>query len=398
MGIKIGNIDASYYKIGSSDCTIYLGTTKLYPQSSPTHDYNQDYFTFVALDSSTFTVKGGDINYSLDSGITWSTLSDGSSTTTITSGNMVMWKGSYSGSTSTGGTVHFTSSGHFNAQGNTMSLLYGDDFKDKTSLGSSIWTFNSLFSGATGLVSAENMKLPATTATQRCYNNIFSGCTSLSTPPEFPATTLEDACYQGMFKNCTSFHNVPTDLFSSATVMGIRCYTNTFWESGIKNVPLLNSTSLAIQCYSGLFAGCTGLTTIPSNYLPATTIENNCYYAMFSGCTSLDTVPSDLLPATTLKTRCYTAMFKGCTSLVTAPNLPAMTVASSGCYNQLFDGCSKLNYIKAMFTTTPSSTYMNNWVRGVASTGTYVMNSSASYTTRGNSAIPNNWTIQKASS
>ena len=34
MGIKIGNIDASYYKIGNSDCSIYLGTVKLYPQST----------------------------------------------------------------------------------------------------------------------------------------------------------------------------------------------------------------------------------------------------------------------------------------------------------------------------------------------------------------------------
>lgn len=39
MGIKIGNIDASYFKIGSSDCSIYLGTTKLYPLSPPTPSY-----------------------------------------------------------------------------------------------------------------------------------------------------------------------------------------------------------------------------------------------------------------------------------------------------------------------------------------------------------------------
>lgn len=31
MGIKIGNIDASYFKVGVSDCSIYLGDTKLYP-------------------------------------------------------------------------------------------------------------------------------------------------------------------------------------------------------------------------------------------------------------------------------------------------------------------------------------------------------------------------------
>ena len=35
MGIKIGNIDASYFKVGGSDCSIYL----VYPQSSPTPSY-----------------------------------------------------------------------------------------------------------------------------------------------------------------------------------------------------------------------------------------------------------------------------------------------------------------------------------------------------------------------
>ena len=34
-GIKIGNLDISAFKVGSSDCKIYLGDTLLYPQSQP---------------------------------------------------------------------------------------------------------------------------------------------------------------------------------------------------------------------------------------------------------------------------------------------------------------------------------------------------------------------------
>ena len=90
-------------------------------------------------------------------------------------------------------------------------------------------------------------------------------------------------------------------------------------------------------------------------------------------------------------------MFSGCTSLTTAPVLPATTLKSY-CYSYMFRGCSKLNYIKAMFTTAPSTYYTSNWVNGVASTGTYVKNSAATYTTRGISAIPSNWTIETASS
>ena len=35
MGIKLGNIDAKYIKVGGADCSIYLGDTLLYPQSQP---------------------------------------------------------------------------------------------------------------------------------------------------------------------------------------------------------------------------------------------------------------------------------------------------------------------------------------------------------------------------
>ena len=33
--IKIGNLDISAFKVGSSDCKVYLGDTLLYPQSQP---------------------------------------------------------------------------------------------------------------------------------------------------------------------------------------------------------------------------------------------------------------------------------------------------------------------------------------------------------------------------
>lgn len=128
--------------------------------------------------------------------------------------------------------------------------------------------------------------------------------------------------------------------------------------------------------------------------LPATTLANGCYYHTFKGCTSLVNAPQ--LPATTLETQCYDFMFDGCTSLVTAPELPAETLASS-CYNYMFNGCTNLNYIKAMFTTTPSTSYTRNWVNGVASSGTFVKNSTATWTTTGVNGIPTGWTVETAS-
>ena len=116
---------------------------------------------------------------------------------------------------------------------------------------------------------------------------------------------------------------------------------------------------------------------------------------MFYGCTSLTTAPA--LPATTLASGCYSYMFAGCSNLITAPELHATTLAS-GCYNYMFTNCKKLNYVKAMFTTTPSTSYTNNWVNGVASSGTFVKNSAATWDVRGNHGIPNNWTVQTADS
>ena len=115
---------------------------------------------------------------------------------------------------------------------------------------------------------------------------------------------------------------------------------------------------------------------------------------MFTSCTNLTTA-LQILPATTLARSCYQEMFQGCTSLTTAPELPATTLIEN-CYRNMFIYCENLNYIKAMFTTTPS-TYTNNWVYGVASTGTFVKNRAATWNVTGNNGIPTGWTVQTAS-
>ena len=178
------------------------------------------------------------------------------------------------------------------------------------------------------------------------------------------------------------------------TIPNDYCFYYLFHDcSSLTSAPELPATTLTSYCYGGMFQNCTSLTTAPE--LPSTSLQSDCYRSMFIGCTNLTSAPE--LPATTLVSECYRTMFQACTSLTTAPVLPAKTLVSN-CYYGMFTNCSNLNYIKAMFTTTPSTSYTNNWVNGVASSGTYVKNSSASYTTRGTSAIPNNWTVQTASS
>lgn len=323
--------------------------------------YADAYLTFVAKENGTFTFtprNSNVISYSTDGGETWT---QGNSVS-VNSGDKVMWKGTMTPQEYEG-IGRFSATGNFDIQGNMMSLLYGDNYKGQTDLTGKNFAFYSLFYGNTKVINTENLSLPATTLAEFCYNNMFSGCASLITAAVLPATTLANVCYSSMFQNCTS----------------------------LVNAPELPAETLAGSCYSYMFQGCTSLTTAPK--LPATTLASWCYGYMFNRCTNLTTTPE--LPAITLEARCYINMFNGCTSLITAPELPAITLVDY-CYNGMFQNCTNLNYIKAMFTTTPSTSYTNNWVSGVASSGTFVKNSAATWTTTGANGIPSGWTVETA--
>ena len=347
------------------------------------HDYSKDYLTFVAReDGATFTfnapydesgggetpqVPGGEVvasinpgdsinstknlkkagstnlrststyntlSYSLDDGETWTQLSEGSYTPSIGYGEKILWKGEAT-VIEHNGIGYFSATKDFDVQGNAMSLLFGDNFDGETSLEGYDGAFLGLFAyveeqpeyndrslGGSNIINAKNLSLPATTLSMVCYAGMFLNCNTLISAPELPATTL------------------------------------------------------AVFCYGRMFSGCTSLTTAPE--LPATTLAESCYGSMFQGCTSLYAV-QEVLPATTLANYCYGGMFYGCTSLTTAPELPATTLVE-GCYDSMFYNCSNLNYIKAMFTSEPSETYLGgygSWDDNVAESGTFIMNSDA---------------------
>ena len=325
------------------------------------HDYSQDYLTFEALEDGTFQFTNA-INYSTDGGTTWTELAANTATLTIKSGNKIMWKAELTPD-DTPGIGTFSSTGNFNVEGNAMSLLFGDNFVGQTNLPDKNYTLSRLFRDCSNLISAKSLSLPATTLANSCYNNMFRNCTSLTEAPQLPATTLVGYCYNEMFRDCTSLIIAPE----------------------------LLATTLSIQCYQGMFRNCITLTSAPE--LHATTLATQCYQAMFFGCTSLTTAPE--LPATILKPNCYAGMFNNCTSLTTAPELPATSLANS-CYNNIFENCTNLNYIKAMFTTTPTTSYTKNWVNGVASSGTFIKNSAATWNVTGVNGVPTGWTVETA--
>lgn len=450
--IKIGSFEVSSFKVGNADCKIYLGNTLLYPHSAP-HNYYNDYFTFEAIESGTFTFtgfSGNSLSYSLDSGTTWTALASGVASPTVSAGNKILWKGSnllVGTTTADPGIGKFTATGNFNVEGNIKSLILGDNFTQDADLSSedNKFLFSNLFDGCTKVISAENMKLPtaylpkapframfinctelttapselpvmtmtlncylgmfqgcskltkapdalpATTLAQGCYAQMFQGCSSLVTPISvLPALELEQYCYQDMYQGCSALTTAPvisaTSLNNTATCT--RMFKNCV---SLTTAPVLRPTTLSANCYQYMFQGCTSLTTIPNNMLPATTLANYCYQYMFSGCTSLETVPSNMLQATTLANYCYIYMFQGCTKLTASPILPAPTLVS-GCYQYMFNGCSKLSTITCLATTSITTTNCRNWVRGVASSGTFRKASSATWPLS-NNGVPSTWTV-----
>ena len=167
--------------------------------------------------------------------------------------------------------------------------------------------------------------------------------------------TLATNCYSSMFSGCTSLTTTPT---LPATTLSNYCYSSMFSGcTSLTTAPELPATTLASNCYSNMFEDCSSLTTAPA--LPATTLASNCYRYMFMRCTSLTTAPE--LPATTLANECYRDMFNGCTSLTTAPELPATTLESD-CYNSMFVDCTSLTTVP---TELPATTLANSCYSGM---------------------------------
>ena len=325
------------------DKTCY-GNTVAYQEA---FDFSQEPLTFnissggIIVWETTNSSVFRTIDYKLNNG-NWVSITSntGASAPTITvnAGDKIQFRGNntaYGDGTSSYSTFS-SSTAEFEVEGNIMSLINKTDFVTATTLENAN-TFAWLFRGCTGLTSAENLILPATTLTKRCYSVMFGGCTSLATAPVLPATTLAEGCYNSMFNGCSSLTTAPA---LPATTLAYGCYTNMFVGcTSLTTVPSLPATTLAQACYEHMFDNCASLTAVPSNYLPVTALTYGCYSGMFYGCSSLTTAPA--LPATTLVNYCYSEMFMGCTSLTTAPVLPATTLAYS-CYHEMFYGTNVL--------------------------------------------------------
>ena len=101
--------------------------------------------------------------------------------------------------------ANIKSTGSFRVRGTVMSLLYGDDFRDKSSMEG--FTLNHLFGCLkdSGLryIESPSVFLPATTLSEGCYKGLLLQCDKLENAPLLPAEVLAKDCYYYMFNGCT---------------------------------------------------------------------------------------------------------------------------------------------------------------------------------------------------
>lgn len=412
--VPVGSLSAytsSQYWSGYTDG----GQWSQYAVIRENNPYARQYLSISGTEHVSFIGTSNVFQYSNDSGATWHDLSGSTSSTPIdwayTNGGEVWLKGTSPIKRGDGiGLISFYgTAGTVTVKGNVMSLLYGDEFDSKLSLGG--YGFYNLFYNTSELLDASNLVLPATTLTSNCYQQMFMNCRSLRTAPALPATTLANRCYEMMFEGCSSLISAPE---LPATTMANDCYSRMFNSClSLTTTPTISATTMASGCCLGMFAFCTGLTT--ATELPATTLADYCYVRMFNGCSSLTTAPTicattmatdcckqmfmnctsltsaPALPATTLSGGCYSDMFKGCTSLTTAPTLPATTVPAWA-YINMFSGCTSLSTITCYARDISAQGCTENWIASVASSGYFSGYSSANWQC-GDSGIPSGWRV-----
>ena len=233
---KFDTISAQTVYLNSAEIGTYVGyvdeNETVYYDDSIVIQYQKKYLTIETLTAGDLSLAGArsNFNYSLDNGSTWNVLAN-NQTVAVNAGEKVLLKANRPYADYNTGIGNISYSGQFNLCGNIMSLVYGDDFIGQETI-RDVYQFYKLFSGATTLISAENLILPATTLKALCYMSMFYGCTSLTTAPSIlPATTLDSQCYRAMFGGCTS----------------------------LTAAPELPATTLATYCYQYMFSGCSNL-------------------------------------------------------------------------------------------------------------------------------------------
>ena len=259
-------INAAY--IGSTEVThMYLGDELVWRSEPepPGPDYSAMPLTFEILSAGTImwwqnggsTSDAKTIEYKKNDD-TWVSITSSSNpskapTFSVQPGDIVLFKGTNIRYNNGGIPSVFSGTCSFNAYGNILSLIYGDNYLNETELPSgntSTSNFDGLFRQNMGIIDASNIIMPQNT-TRYCFKQMFYYCENLEKAPTLPAATLAIRAYNQMFDNCHKLNYVKclaTDISASdCTVNWLNqvAATGTFvknpnmssWTGGIDGIP-----------------------------------------------------------------------------------------------------------------------------------------------------------------
>ena len=282
----------------ASDVTV----SAVFEENKP--QYENEYVTIESLeDNNTISWKSNkasytqDIQYSTDKS-NWTTVTSttsGATLATLNTGEKLYLKGALTGHNNDSRYEYISSTKKFKVYGNIMSLVYSDNFINKTSLNYDYQLIGLFYHSK--VTDASNLILPATTLVTGCYSNMFRNCTLLTAAPALPATTLTNWCYEHMFDN-----------------------------TSLTAAPELPATTLTNGCYAYMFANCKSLTAAPE--LPATTLVNKCYEYMFITSTSLNSIT--MLATDISASGCLTSWVNSVAATGTFTKAASMTTLPTG--------------------------------------------------------------------
>lgn len=333
----LSNNTATFYKNPNAtwDQTISRGSSTVPDMWTITDIPTANYLKFTTVDDngSTYAFSKEGLEYSIDGG-EWTTLAANTNTPNVPKDSNIRFRGNLTPNGSEGiGT--FSSSGKFNAEGELMTLLYGEYYVGQTGKYAN-YMFSELFINS-NVVDVTNLVIP-NAMVDYCYYKTFSSCTSLTSTPSLPFSEVGYYSFRYMFSGCTSL--------------------------------------ITIQPM-----------TIGSN-------STGAMYYMFSGCTSL--VDASMITITNEQWDACSDMFSRCTSLRKSPIIKG-DLKQSSCRN-MFYLCSSLEEVVYLGTTSPNSSNSDSWLLNVPATGTFYMSQNATWdstVSRDANGVPASWTIVK---
>lgn len=165
--------------------------------------------------------------------------------------------------------------------------------------------------------------------------------------------------FGSLFKDCSALTDV-SNLVLPAMSVGDYGYCEMFMNTSITSMPKLPATTLGSTCYGNMFDGALVSGKVD---LPAINGANYCYYQMFSECVS-----------------------------ITDANIALQTIPQLGLY-EMFKRCTNLSGVTVNFTAWNSNA-TGYWLNEVAANGTFTCPTGLDVSTRDESHVPANWTIE----